>query len=92
MTDEELGGLLRGAHGARLVLSGPDGPANVFFTRRDLQTPLAWRAAMRRQLGHLGYEPPAYDQHDHDTFVRVLFMFADAVERECEHALLSGIE
>jgi hypothetical protein len=78
MAPEELSALLDGAAGATLTLSGPDGPINVAFNRHDLETPAAWRAAMRRALGHVGYEPPHYDQADHDQFVRVLFALADA--------------
>ncbi len=80
MTPGELSALLDGAAGANLTLSGSDGPMEVYFTRHDLETPVAWRAAMRRQLGHLGYEPPVYEQAEHDDFVRVLFMLADAAQ------------
>ena len=80
MPDAELSALLDGAAGATLTLSGPDGPMQVYLTRHDLETPVAWRAAMRRQLRHLGYEPAVYEQEEHDQFVRVLFMFADAAQ------------
>ena len=77
MTDAELDALLDGARGATLTLSTPDGPVRVYLDRHALESPVAWRAAMRRGLGHLGYEPPAYDREDHDHIVRVMFAFAD---------------
>ena len=57
MTDAELDALLDGAAGAALTLSSPDGVMRIHLTRHDLRTPVAWRAALRRQLGHTGYEP-----------------------------------
>lgn len=81
MTHQELDALLDGATGASLALSGPDGPVEVHFTRHELRSPVAWRAALRRQLRHLGYEPPHYDQEDHDVFVRAMFALADAAVR-----------
>ena len=81
MTDQELDALLCGASGASLTLTGG---VTVYFTRPHLKTPQGWRAAMRRALGHTGYEPPVYDVADHDQIVRVMFQLADAIEREAE--------
>jgi hypothetical protein len=82
MTSDELDSLLDGAPGARLVLIGPHGrQLEVFFDRHALANPVAFRAAMRRALGAV-YEPPRYEQADHDQIVRALFMLADVVERE----------
>ena len=85
MTEKELDVLLRGAPGARLMLSGPDGrQLRVYFDRHSLASPAAWRATLRRAIGHLGggWEPPRCSQDDHDVLVRVLFAFADATEHE----------
>lgn len=82
MTDRELDALLCGAVGASLTLTGG---ITVYFTRHDLKTPQGWRAALRRALGHTGYQqPPVYDVEDHDRIVRTLFAFADAIEREAQ--------
>ena len=58
MTDRELADLLGGAAGGKLTLSTPDGPVSVYFTHHELASPVAWRSALRRQLGHTGYRPP----------------------------------
>ena len=91
MTDRELDALLDGAAGAKLTLGAPGGRETVLhFTRHDLRTPGAWRAAMRRQFGHTGYCPPRYSQRDHDQIVRALFRLADAGRRERREAALAG--
>lgn len=82
MTSEELDGLLDSAPGGTVTFTTPDGPVEVYFTRHELQSPVAWRAAMRRHLGHTGYVPPVYDVDDHDQLIRVMFMFADACARD----------
>lgn len=78
MTHQELDALLDGATGAVLALAGPDGPVGVRFTRHELHSPTAWRAALRRQLGHTGYQPPVYGLEDHDQIIRAMFALADA--------------
>jgi hypothetical protein len=83
MHDRELDALLDGASGATLVLSSPDGPIFVAFSRHELRSPVAWRARMRRTLAHTGYVPPVYEQEDHDQIVRAMFMLADAEVRAC---------
>ena len=75
MTDRELDALLDGAAGATLTLTSGE---RVYFDRRDLASPQAWREAMRQALGHAGYEPPVYAQADHDQIVRAMFALADA--------------
>ena len=50
MTNQELDALLGGAAGLSLTLTGPDGPMKVFFDRHELQSPVAWRAAMRQDI------------------------------------------
>lgn len=77
MLDDELDALLDGSAGATIVLSSGD---HIYFSRRALESPTAWRATMRRALGHTGYSPPVHDQEDHDQLVRGLFMLADAGE------------
>ena len=78
MHHRELDALLDGAAGGMLTFDTPDGPVGVHLDRRALESPVAWRAALRRQLGHLGYEPPVYAQRDHDQIVRAMFGLADA--------------
>ena len=72
MTSQELDRLLAGAQRATLTLTNGERPHQVHFTRHELQSPVAWRAALRRQLGHLGYEPPVYGVEDHDVLVRAI--------------------
>jgi hypothetical protein len=81
VTDCELDVLLAGRTSVVLTLAPTEGEGHgerVWFDRHDLATPVAWRGAMRRQLGHLGYEPPIYGQEDHDTIVRVMVQLSDA--------------
>ena len=54
----------------------------MHLDRRELASPQAWRAAMRRALGHTGYRPPVYCQEDHDQSIRVMFRLVDAADRE----------
>ena len=75
MNDRELDGLLDGAAGATLTLNTGQG---IYFDRHELGHPHAWRAALRRQLGHTGYHPPVYGVEDHDQIIRVMFRLADA--------------
>jgi hypothetical protein len=77
MTDRELDALLDGAAGGTVTFTSPDGPLEVHFDRHALKSPVAWRAALRRQLGHIGYEPPVWAQEDHDKIIRAMFMLAD---------------
>jgi hypothetical protein len=70
MKTEELDALLNGAKGVKLTQQSGN---VIWLMRHDLVSPVAWRAAMRRQLGHTGYEPPVYDQEAHDESVRELF-------------------
>ena len=77
MKDDELDRLLNGGTSVGVTLAKDDGSAiEVLFTRHELASPTAFRAALRRALGHEGYEPPRYDQEDHDTIVRVMFQLA----------------
>jgi hypothetical protein len=78
MTDRELDRLLGGAAGVVLTMTNGE---RLWLDRHDLASPISWRAAMRRQLGHTGYSPPVYCQAEHDAMVRVLFAFVGAVER-----------
>lgn len=80
MTHQELDALLDGAAGATLTLCTPHGPIQVRLDRHELENRVAWRAAMRRQLGHVGYQPPHYSRQDHDQIVRAMFALADAKE------------
>jgi hypothetical protein len=75
MTNRELDVLLDGGQGATLTFTNGE---QVRFTRHELKHPHAWRAAIRRAFGHIGYEPPHYDQEDHDALIRVCFALADA--------------
>lgn len=75
MTDQELDRLLDGAQGVTLTTSTGK---RLTFTRHELQNVVAWRSAMRRQLGHTGYRPPVYDQGEHDQIVRVIFRLVEA--------------
>lgn len=79
MKSDELTQLLRGAPGATLTFSTPEGPVAVFLDRHALASPAAMRAAFRRQVG---WTPPTYSQRDHDRLVRACFQLADAVERD----------
>ena len=81
MTHDELDALLEGAAGATLTLSAPDGIKKVYFERQELRSPIAWRAALRRQMP-VGYRPPVYSTEDHDQIVRALFALADAMKWE----------
>lgn len=81
MSPDELDALFDGYRYASVELRHDDGRSLcVRFTRHDLATPQAWRAAMRRQLGHTGYRPPVYDQDAHDQIVRVMFMLGEATQ------------
>ena len=88
MTDAELSALLDGAEGATLTFGniGFD-TIKIDMYKNDLRTPVAFRAALRRQLGHLGYEPPVYGDEQHEQIVRAMFALADA--RACT-AVASG--
>lgn len=77
MTHQELDALLDGGSGIDMSFSTSDGPVQVRFTRHDLLTPAAWRAALRRQMP-AGYEPPVYGVEDHGRIVRALFALVDA--------------
>jgi hypothetical protein len=80
MTDRELDRLLDGAPGVTMTTSTG---AQVHFDRKALADPAAWRAAMRRALGHTGgYEPPHYSEADHDVIIRTLFRLIDLEEAQ----------
>jgi hypothetical protein len=83
MTDRELDALLDGAPGGTVTLSTGQ---RIYFDRHELASPVAWRAAMRRALGHTGYEPPVWCQEDHDQIIRAMFMLADACAEEATRA------
>ena len=83
MTARELDALLDGQQGVVLEMANGE---HIWLDRHELETPQAWRSAMRRQLGHTGYEPPIYSQASHDEIVRVLFRMIDAQARERRRA------
>jgi hypothetical protein len=75
--DRELDELLGDGRSIGVGFANDDGDVVVvWFQRHELANPVAWRAALRRALGHEGYEPPRYSQEDHDTIVRVMFRAA----------------
>lgn len=79
MDEHELDRLLGGARGVALQMQSG---AVLRLDRHELADPVAWRAAMRRQLGHTGYRPPVYDQDRHDEIVRVVFRLVDMLDDE----------
>jgi hypothetical protein len=78
MKANELYALLAGAAGVSLI---HESRKVTRLSRHDLATPVAWRAAMRRQMP-AGRQPPVYSQEDHDELVRVLFQAIDASKRK----------
>lgn len=79
MRATELDALLAGEAGVVVGFEHNDGGRiDVYLSRHELASPIAWRAAMRRAFGHEGYEPPHYSQEDHDQIVRVLFRLVEA--------------
>ena len=81
VTHRELDALLDGGPGSDMTTQHPDGPKQgLRSTRHDLETPVAWRAAMRRQMP-AGYEPPVYGVEDHGRIVRALFALVDALRQ-----------
>lgn len=78
MTSRELDQLLNGAEGLDSPVIAPDGTEIVLrFDRHALLSPVAFRAVLRRGLGHLDYTPPTFSQEEHDQLVRVMFRAAD---------------